>query len=105
MGKKYECTKLIDVLTGLIEALTTRDPELIDKIESEFHNPKTRLISRNREDLYSSESMKHHGKQMDNGWWINNTLSFQVTIKKCERICELAGIKFDKQFKVLYTPE
>ena len=74
----------------------------MDHLANETVGTKNRLVAQNRKDLYTdSKFVEKSSLNLRNGWWLGHHLSTKDIQKKIETACEVAGVKFGSQLKLI----
>ena len=64
--------------------------------------PRRRLVARNRNDLYANPKfVEKSSLNLGNGWWLGHHLSTKDIQRQIETACEVAGVKFGTQLKLI----
>lgn len=95
-GTFHPAKNAIDVLRGVFEALTQRDPSFPERFAAlPRHGKKRRYLARNADELYpgrpdlSSES----SIQLSCGWWLGTNYSRRSIAAIIEMACDVARLK------------
>jgi len=100
-GKKTVCHNAQEVLIGVIETLSSRDPDFLHRFASRKHGRRRRYASPNREELYPDRpDLIQYSKQLTSGWWVGTNYS-KVNIRQIiELACEVANIKYGSELQI-----
>ena len=91
-----------ETLAEILKKLQDRDPGFMDRLAKETVGRKRRLVARDRNDLYDDPKfVERSSLDLGNGWWVGHHLSTRNIKKKIETACEVAGVKFGSQLKLI----
>ncbi len=60
-----------------------------------------KLVSRNREELYSKEFPESFYAELGGGWWVGVHMGAKDIRHKIELVCDVAGVKFGTQLNLI----
>jgi predicted type IV restriction endonuclease len=100
-GEKTKCRSAQEVLIGVMESLSSRDPEFLNRFASRKHGRRRRYASPVREELYPDRpDLSQYAKQLSSGWWVGTNYS-KINIRQIiELACEVANIKFGSELQI-----
>lgn len=101
--ERVETGTAIRTLIKLLPRLGRDDPDFMDRFASKTAGRRRSLVARDRAALYR---MSHHlvdtsSTDLGNGWWLGTNLSTGRIRKHIETACDVAGIKFGSQLKLI----
>lgn len=103
-GQFYQQKYAIDVLTEIVDKLTERDPEFIEKFAKELERAKGKrpYIARTNEELYPEQPqyVGKYGRKLQNGWWIDDNLNNPQKESLIQRACKLSGLQYGKDLEI-----
>ena len=96
-GKEYITSNATQVLVGVFEALSNRDPTFLERFAAlPRHGKKRRYLAKERQDLYPGriDLAERHSYQLNSGWWIGTNYSNATKKRIIEIACKVAGIEY-----------
>ena len=109
-GEHFETKNAIETLAGILKAFADRDTEFMARFAPQVEGkqktadgtPKRRLVARNPDDLYTDPKLvQNASRNLGNGWWLATNNSTALKRKYIRIACEVAGVKFDSQLKLI----
>lgn len=101
-GKRFETGTAIGTLAAILKEFSGRDPDFMERLAEKTVGRKRRLVARKRNDLYDNPKfLEKSSLSLGNGWWLGHHLSTKDIQKKIEIACEVAGVKFGAQLKLI----
>ena len=102
-GKTKTTKTAKQALVEIIKEFQRRDSDFLPRLAQKTVTRTSNLVSQNRNDLYTSSHRKSHyySTDLENGWWLGRTFSTDGVRKNIKIACEVAGIKFGSQIKLL----
>ena len=90
-------------LAEVLKAFDKRDPEFMERLASQTSGRTRRLVARKRNDLYTDrpDFAEKASMNLGNGWWLGHNLSTRTIRKRIIIACEIAGVKFGSQLKLI----
>ena len=81
-------------LAEVLKEFHRRDSEFMPKFAARTARPRRRLVSRDREDLYSDRGLLGYSVKLDDGWWMGTNLNNVSIGNHIRTACEIAGVQF-----------
>ena len=102
-NKQVETGFSYRTLGELVKEFDRRDPEFMVRFADQTATRKRRLVARNPNDLFPDrpDFVEKESLDLENGWWLGHNLSTGDIRKKIIIACELAGVKFGRQLKLM----
>lgn len=101
-GKRYETGTAYRTLAEVLKALDRRAPDFMECLAKETVGRKNRLVARNRNDLYTDpKRVEKSTLDLGNGWWLGHNLSTAKIQRHIKTACEVAGVKFGSELKLI----
>lgn len=90
-------------LGEVLKEFDRRDPQFMERFAGQTWGRKRRLVARNRHDLYPGrpDFVEKSSLDLGNGWWLGHNLSTGDIRKKIIIACEISGVKFGSQLKLV----
>lgn len=90
-------------LGELVKEFGRRDPEFMVRLAAQTSGPKRQLVARSRHDLYTDrpDFVEKASMDLENGWWLGHHLSTGEIRKRIKIACEVAGVRFGSQLKLI----
>ena len=90
-------------LGEVLKAFDKLDPEFMERLASQTSGRTRRLVARKRNDLYTDrpDFAEKASMNLGNGWWLGHNLSTGDIRKRIITACEIAGVKFGSQLKLI----
>ena len=90
-------------LGELVKEFDRRDPEFMDRLAAQTSGRKRQLVARNPNDLFPDrpDFVGSFSMDLGNGWWLGHNLSTGAIRKKIQVACEIAGVTFGSQLKLI----
>ncbi|WP_293994380.1 hypothetical protein [Sphaerotilus sp.] len=102
-GKFVSCRNGREVLIGVFEALSQRDPSFPDRFAARPKHGRTRrYLARTADELYPSrpDLAREHFAKLTSGWYVGTNVSKAQIERITEMCCEVARIRFGKDLLV-----
>ena len=100
-GEKTNCRSAKEVLVGAMEALSSRDPEFLNRFASRKHGRRRRYSSPIREELYPDRpDLAQYAQQLSSGWWVGTNYSKSNIRQIIELACVVANIKYGSELQI-----
>ena len=106
-GKRYMANSAIGVLMETVKlfAVLGKSKDFLERLETRMTKPKTKMISKDRESLFArADHLADRSKEItinSETWWLNSYYSKARIIQHLEKCCEVAGVKYGKDFKII----
>lgn len=100
-GEHFECSNGKNTLIHVIQELDRNYPEFMERLAEATKGRTRRLVSQNRGDLYDKKHLEKQSDYLENGWWAGTHLSSVSIRKHIATACEVAGIRFGSQLKLI----
>ena len=101
-NERFETGSAKDTLAGILKSSKNRDPDFLERLAEKAVGRKNRLVARNPNDLYADpKRVEKSSLDLGNGWWLGHNLSTANIQKKIKTACEVAGMKFGTQLKLI----
>jgi len=100
-GEKTNCHSAREVLVGVMEALSSRDQEFLNRFASRKHGRRRRYASPNREELYPGRpDLAQFAQQLSSGWWVGTNYS-KINVRQIiELASDVANIKYGSELQI-----
>ena len=102
-GKFVSCRNGREVLIGVFEALTQRDPSFPERFAARPKHGRTRrYLARTADELYPGrpDLAREHFAKLTSGWYVGTNVSKARIERITEMCCEVAKIRFGKDLLV-----
>ena len=105
-GKTINENTAISVLEKAIVSFSENDRDFPKRLANRTNTDKVRLISESRESLYMSSPhlIDSHSREIEinsKKWWLSRCYSKARIIQHLKTCCEVAGVKYGKDFKII----
>ena len=102
-NKQVETGFSYQTLGEVVKEFHRRDPEFMVRFAARTPGRKLCLVARNRHDLYpeNPDLVEKRSLDLENGWWLGHNLSTRAIRKKIIIACEVAGVTFGSQLKLI----
>ena len=100
-GKVYSEENSVNTLKAVLVLLASGDKRFLSRLESATTTKKSRFVSRDRDKVYHAATLKRKIHDLGNGWYVGVNLSTAQSVDKIEKACEVAGVKFEKDLKLI----
>ena len=101
--KDTETGTVIGTLAEILEEFGRRDYEFMVRFAARTVGRKRKLVARDRHELYSNrpDLVEKSSRDLGNGWWLGTNISADKVRSSIQIACEVAGVKFGTQLKLI----
>jgi predicted type IV restriction endonuclease len=102
-GKFQPCRNGRDVLIGIFEALSMRDPSFLERFAARPKHGRTRrYLARSAVDLYPNrpDLAVEHSAKLKSGWFVGTNVSRAQIERISEMACEVARLRFGRDLTI-----
>jgi predicted type IV restriction endonuclease len=106
-GRFVACRNGREVLVGVFEALSQRDPTFLDRFAARPKHGRTRrYLARSPDDLYPGrpDLAREHFSRLQSGWYLGTNVSHAAIARIIEMACEVSKLRFGKEL-IIYVGE
>jgi hypothetical protein len=98
-GERTEVKSAVELLRRLLEALSERDSNFMDRMSVRATGRVRRLLSKNREELYGDRKdlMQLHSERIGDGWWLGTNYAKREKQNFIAMAVEVSGLKAGKE--------
>ncbi|MCX8155268.1 MAG: hypothetical protein N3J91_02245 [Verrucomicrobiae bacterium] len=103
-GRHYREESAIGTLFRVLDVFRQRDPSFLERYAAlPKHGRKRRYLARNKLDLYPGrpDLSEQYSEERFGGWWIGTNYSRSTIRHAIELACEVAGVRFGKDLKLI----
>ncbi|MCY4543041.1 MAG: hypothetical protein OXB95_11740 [Rhodobacteraceae bacterium] len=104
-GERYETGTGVHTLARVIQLFDELNSEFMTRMEERTTSRKRKLVARERSELFKSSHLVKYSKNLGNGWWLGTNMSSSSVRQRIETACEVAGVKFGTELKLIEKEE
>ena len=97
----FKCGSQKELLNKALSVLGLEVPGLLDEL-TKIKPRSKRIVARDKNDLFERvELAEQYSEPLIPGWWIGTNNSWQEATRWLERACEVGGVQFEGEFRIL----
>lgn len=100
-GTQHKCRDGISTIAEVLKEFQRRDYTFLGRLAPKTIGHRRRLVSQERDGIHSNPSQQGLVRDLENGWWMNTSLSSNAIEHHIKLACEVAGIGYGTQLKLL----
>lgn len=97
------CRSARDVLIGVFEALSARDPSFLERFAARPKHGRTRrYVAKTQDELYPGrpDLAREHFHRLTAGWYLGTNVSRAQIVRMIEMACEVAPLRFNRELRI-----
>ena len=101
-GQDFQARSARDVLIQVLESLSSRDSEFLERFASRRHGRSRRYIAKTTDELYPGrpDLGRDHSHQLTSGWWVGTNYSRSNIRRILQLAGEVAGLRLGTELVV-----
>ncbi len=90
-------------LAEVLKEFHRRDSQFMQRFAAQTVGRKRQLVARDRQALYpdTPDLVEKMSLDLGNGWWLGHNLSADTIRRRIKTACEIAGVKYGSQLKLI----